>query len=52
MNTLFNQCQISKSIITNKPKLLKFAMNPMRFMIGPELHAVQETSTFDMDESF
>ncbi len=46
-----NQFQISKSM-TNKPKLLRFAMNAMKFMMGSEFHAVQETSTFDMDESF
>jgi hypothetical protein len=40
---------MSKSIIINKPKFLKFAMDPMRFMMGPELHAVQETLTFDLD---
>jgi hypothetical protein len=35
--------------MANKPKLLKFAMNHVRFMIGPELHAVQEALTFDID---
>jgi hypothetical protein len=46
-----NQFQISKSM-TNKPKLLRFAMTAMKFMMGSEFQAVQETSTFDMDESF
>jgi hypothetical protein len=34
--------------MTNKPKLLKFAVNHARFMMGPELHAVQEALSFDM----
>ncbi len=44
-NEFFNT--LSKSIVTNKPKLLRFAMNPMRFMMGSEFHAVQETSALD-----
>jgi hypothetical protein len=38
--------------MTNKPKLLRFAMNPMnpvRFMMGSEFHTVQGSLTLDMD---
>jgi hypothetical protein len=48
-NEFFNT--LSKSIMTHKPKLPKWTMNLMRFMMGPELHAVQETLTFDLDRS-
>jgi hypothetical protein len=52
MDTLLNQRQISKFLpaisrqMTNKPHFLKFAMNHVRFMMGPKLHAVQEALSF------
>jgi hypothetical protein len=52
MKTLLNQCQISKSIMTDKPRLQRLAMNPMnpvRFMMDSEFPTAQGTFTFDMD---
>jgi hypothetical protein len=37
-----------RNFVLNFDIYLKFAMNHVRFMIRPELYAVQETLTFDI----